>query len=451
MQRAFLIIRVCFFFLMGWLGFSCQQETKKTPEAYEVAVAWADLTNLITKTTPANSPTFASRCFGYVGLTMYESAVHGFPDYQSVANELNGLGSLPIPEKGISYNWILSLNAAEAEILRNIYIQTSDENKKRIDSLEQYFLTAFTTHPPNEGSVNKSVSFGKKIAQLIFEWSKTDGGHRAYLANFDKNLVFKDKPGGWKPPLYAQSFSHFPLHPHWGENRTFLAANSTIKDPAFIAYDTLPGSAYYNQFKQVYDKEKTLTREQKEAAIWWSDDPDETFTPPGHSYYLASLAIKKTRPPLIKCAETYARVGMSVADAFRDCWKWKYQFFSERPNTFIPQQIDPHWNSFWPDPPFPAFPSGHAIQAAATATVLTDLYGNNFTFTDSAHVGRKKDEIRNTEYKARFFHSFWELAQETADSRFYGGIHTPQDNITGLEKGKEIANNINKLNWKKTQ
>lgn len=140
---------------------------------------------------------------------------------------------------------------------------------------------------------------------------------------------------------------------------------------------------------------------------------------------------------------------MAVADAFINCWKWKYQFFSERPNTFIPDHIDPLWESFWPEPPFPAFPSGHAIQAAAAATVLTDLYGNSFAFTDSAHVGRPRDELRNTDFTARKFDSFWAVAEETANSRFYGGIHCPQDNEAGLIKGKEIGANINALHWTK--
>lgn len=419
------------------------------PEGFEVATAWADMTNYITKNTPANSPTFASRCFGYIGLTMYESVVNGYPEYQSIASELNGLGSLPQPEKGVGYNWIITLNAGQAEILRNIYIQTSDENKNKIDSLEQYYETLFKSTSKDTTIAGRSILYGKKIARSIFEWSKTDGGHRAYLNNFDKKLVFIDKPGCWRPPLFAQSFSHFPLHPHWGQNRTFLAADSSIPAPDFIPYDTTKGSPYYEQFMQVYKKEKALTQDEKEAAIWWSDDPDVTFTPPGHSYYLATVALRKTKPALIKCTETYARVGMAVADAFRNCWKWKYQFFTERANTFVPQHIDQHWESFWPDPPFPAFPSGHAIQAAAAATVLADLFGEKFAFTDSSHVGRKRDEIRNTNFKARHFNSFWEVAEETANSRFYGGIHTPQDNARGLDKGKEIANNINQLNWKK--
>ena len=41
------------------------------------------------------------------------------------------------------------------------------------------------------------------------------------------------------------------------------------------------------------------------------------------------------------------------------------------------------------------------------------------------------------------------MAEETADSRFYGGIHTPQDNEVGLVEGKKIANHVNELNWKK--
>ena len=448
-RQIILIKRFCQLLLLSSLFNSCRQENKKLAQDFEVATAWADMSTFITKTTPSNSPTFASRCFGYIGLTMYESVVNGYPEYQSVAPGLNGLGNLPKPEKGIDYNWLLSFNAGQAEILRYIYIQTSDENKRKIDSLEQYFEGLFRQHNVKEVSFNQSISYGKKIAQSIFEWSKTDGGHRAYLKNFDKTLVFEDKPGCWRPPLYAQSFSHFPLHPHWGKNRTFLAIDSAIADPVFIKYDTTPGSAYYNQYKQVFDKEKSLTQKEKETAIWWSDDPDETFTPPGHSFYLATLAIRKVKPDLIECAETYARVGMAVADAFRNCWKWKFQFFTERPNTFIPQHIDREWHSFWPDPPFPAFPSGHAIQASAAATVLTDLYGEPFEFTDSAHAGRKRDELRNADFVVRHFDSFWEVAEETANSRFYGGIHTPQDNTAGLEKGKEIGRNVNNLNWKK--
>jgi hypothetical protein len=431
------------------LMLGCDNNSAPKFEDHEIAEKWAEMTLFITQYTPANTPTYASRCIGYISLTMYESVVPGYPTHNSLVGQLNGLEKLPSIETGKTYNWQLSLNAGQAAILRNIYNQTSDENKAKIDSLEQLIFENVTSQIEDKALIDRSVAFGRSIAESIFEWSKTDGGHRGYLNNFDKKLVLPEKPGGWKPPLFAQSFSHYPLHPHWGKNRTFLKVDSELETPYMIPYDTAKTSAYYQQYMAVYEKEKQLTQAEKEAAIWWGDDPDVTFTPPGHSYYIATLVIKDKKPDLIHCAETYARVGMAVADAFINCWKWKYHFFSERPNTFIPQHIDERWESFWPDPPFPAFPSGHAIQAAAAAKVLSNLYGENFTFTDRAHEGRERDEIRKTDFKPRTFTSFWQVAEETANSRFYGGIHTPQDNKVGLEEGARIAENVNHLKWKK--
>ncbi|MEQ8530626.1 MAG: phosphoesterase, partial [Imperialibacter sp.] len=101
-----------------------------------MATGWAELSIYITKNTPSNSPTYASRCFGYIGLTMYESVVHGYPSYHSMAGQLNGLEALPIPDTGLEYDWLIALNAGQASIIKRIYNQTSDENKSKVDSLE---------------------------------------------------------------------------------------------------------------------------------------------------------------------------------------------------------------------------------------------------------------------------------------------------------------------------
>lgn len=414
----------------------------------QVVSAWVDLTIHILKDTPANSPTFASRSLGYIGLTMHESVAQTSDSVISMGGQLYQLNQLPKPNQNVVA--VLSLNVAQAQIIRSIYLQTSDKNKKRIDSLEQSIEKSLVeSRKISREQINASKKYGFQIAQKIFEWSKTDGGHRAYLRNFDKKLKFVQKKGGWKPPLYAQSFSHHPLHPHWGKNRTFSTKNDSLKPPNFISYSDKKDSDYYNQFLEVYNQEKSLTQQQKEIAIYWGDDPDETPTPPGHSYYLANQVIKAKKPDIYTCAITFAQLGMSLSDAFRNCWKWKYEFFSERPNTYIVAHIDSTWNSFWPDPPFPAFPSGHAIQAAACATILAKQFGENIEIKDLLHVGRRRDEIRDVDFKPRSFTSVWDLAKEVANSRFYGGIHTQQDNKQGLLKGKETAENILKLKWKK--
>ena len=112
MSRSLQKILTSFCILLTILALSCGREEDKSFTPQDVATSWADLTLYITKNTPANSPTYASRCVGYIGLTMYESIVHGYPEYQTLAGQLNGLEQLPQPEQGLSYDWVLALNAA---------------------------------------------------------------------------------------------------------------------------------------------------------------------------------------------------------------------------------------------------------------------------------------------------------------------------------------------------
>jgi hypothetical protein len=424
-----------------------QAETKLSD--LEIVTAWADMVLYVTCYTPANTPTYASRALGYIGVSMYESIVPGFTDYTSLSGQLNGIPSLPTIDSTKKYNWLLSLNAGQARILKSLYPHTSDENKTKIDSLEDALAT-LVGQEEKEQVIQSSVGFGRAVADSIFKWSTTDGGHRSYLNNFDKSLLLPSGVDNWRPSTFAQSISRFPLHPHWGQNRTFVKANGKLAVPVKNNYSADKNSPYYKQFLDVYEKSKILTEEEKAVALWWGDDPNETFTPPGHSYFLATLTIKKTKADLITAAETHARVGMAVADAFIDCWKIKYTYYSERPSSFVHANIDDMWEPFFADPPFPAFPSGHAMQAGALASVLKDLF-TDITITDDSHNGRPKDELYQVGYKSRTYHSFEQIANEVAYSRFLGGIHTYEDNSVGLQQGNKVGENVNRLQWKKVK
>jgi hypothetical protein len=420
---------------------------KKTPS--RVAVQWGEMTLHIIKGTRFSSPTYNSRCLGYLGLTMYECVVNSSDSPKTMANQVSGLSELPKPEAGQNYNWSLVLNAGQAFLLKELYSHTNKKNLAKIDSLETFILTEVNE---NTEVTSRSTAFGKEIATAIYEWSKTDGGHHGYLRNFDSTYQVIKGKGIWEAPARGQSTVRLPLHHFWGNNRTFAPDNFTLPVPKMeITFDYLPDSDYYKQMDAVRRKNMILTQAEKEIANWWSDDPSETFSPPGHSYHLATIAIKTEDADLLKAAATYARVGMAVADAFINCWKCKYTYHAERPASFIYYNISTLWNLYWPEPPFPAFYSGHAAQGSATATVLSDLYGNNFTFIDDSHVGRPDDYERQVSYKERVFQSFSEAANESAMSRFYGGIHTQQDNEVGLTEGKKIGQNINALIWYKNK
>ena len=73
-----------------------------------------------------------------------------------------------------------------------------------------------------------------------------------------------------------------------------------------------------------------------------------------------------------------------------------------------------------------SYPSGHSMQSAAAAAVLTSAFGDDFAFEDTT---RRGDGL-----KPRSFASFKAAADEAAISRLYGGIHFR----AAIERGQEL-------------
>ncbi|NID12834.1 vanadium-dependent haloperoxidase [Fibrivirga algicola] len=467
-----LIIPTVLTFCLLW---SCRfsahaQVTTARSAADPIAVTWADMTVRVMTKAPKNTPTYGSRAIGYLGLTMYETVLYASAHHQSVFKKISGTYALPKPDRHKAYCWELALNAGQAYMLKALYSYTQKE--QLIDSLETVLRQRYTSRLSPD-VVERSEQFGRAVASIIYDWSKTDGGHQGYDRNFPPDFVWPNGEGLWTPPLVGQSKSKLPLHPTWGQNRTFSVRNGKLPLPKPLAYSTNPTSQYYNQCKEVLERKKTLTSADQATVMWWGDDPTETCSPPGHSYNLATIAIRTSQATLVKAAETYARVGMAVADAFVCCWKVKFTFMVQRPSTFIQDNFNPTrswgpWLPFFLEPPFPSFYSGHAVQSAATATVLTELYGDAFFFTDNTHLNRLEDVytypstalakpghpdpqmvayVLTNKGKGRHYQSFWEAAQECAESRLMGGIHTRYENEVGLAEGAKIGRNINSLRW----
>ena len=438
-----------------WLSFeltSCKtSDPDPTPRsepdllvAYDQSVAldWVKLQLQLTKTTAGFGPPVAARAYALAGLTMYESLVPATTDHVSMAGQLNALDELPKPQTKQTYNWAVCLIAGQAGILKNLYATTSVANLTKIDSLEQTATLRYGTNSSAD-ELARSVAFGRTMATAIFTWSKTDGGHEAYKSLYPASYSLPTTPGSWKPTENGQAI---PMLPYWGNTRSLLTANANLSIPAPIEYSTDAKSPYYAQYLDVYTKNKTLTEAENQLAVWWADNPGATFTPAGHSYNIARIAAITTKAPLIKTVEGLCRVGLAVHDAFICCWKCKYKFHNERPYTYVRQVIDPAWKPFWPAPPFPGYISGHATQSMAMAEALTAVYGSAVAFTDDSHVGRSP-ELGTIPFLARSYKSFYELAEESALSRFLGGIHTRQDNELGLQQGQRVGRTINALRF----
>jgi hypothetical protein len=430
--------------LIAMLLTACNPVRPSAPTAShdaETATAWFDLALRLVKETPGFSPPVAARAYGYLGVALYETVQPGMDGYRSLAGMLNELETLPTPDPHARYDWSVAANSALATLMRQLFPTATPENLAAIDELEQKLAQGFG-EGLDAATFMRSQAWGRSVAEAIYAWSMTDGGHEGYMRNFPTEYAPPVGPGLWisTPSQFASA-----LQPYWGENRPFVSAPEACPAPPPPAYSEEPGSPMYAEALEVYKVGMQRTPEQIEIALFWADDPGRTATPSGHWISILGQVLDEGNHTLDMAAEAYARVGMAVADAFITCWKTKFDYNLLRPITYIQQIIDPTWNAEQitdpvVTPPFPEYTSGHSVQSAAAATVLTALFGEEYAFTDNTHA--------ELGLAPRSFPSFRAAAEEAAISRLYGGIHYRVAIENGLMQGDCIAANILSLSFR---
>ncbi len=401
-----------------------------------VATEWFKLYVQLARRSPGFSPPVAARAFGYAGITLYEALVAGMPGYQSLSGQLSAMPVMPLPPAGAQLDWPAVANAALAEIARDLYPTITDTPLRLINELEEELDAELVAQLP-EDVRDASRAYGRAVANAVFEWSKSDGGHEGYTRNVVGDYLQPMGEGLWEPtpPDYAP-----PMQPAWGQNRPMTpVGDASCAAPPPPVYSTDPGSQFYAEAREVYDSVRKLTDEQEEIALYWSDDAGATATPPGHSLSVATQLLEQGELSLAEAALLYARLGIALNDAFIECWQAKYEYNVVRPITYIQKFIDPNWNE--PEvtdpvrtPNFPEYTSGHSVASRAAAEILTDAFGDPWRFTDITHVDRG--------IAPRTFPSFYAAADEAAISRLYGGIHYRSAIENGLAQGACVGRRV---------
>lgn len=428
--------------LLSWTQPAQARQSTLPPVAtydHYVATAWFDLLNELVRQAPGFSPPVASRAIGYASVTLYAALQPGMPDAPSLVGQLNGLVWLPPADAADGYHWPLVANSALASINRRLFAHGGDAVRSAIDALEATLQTRYE-HAAPEDVVRRSVRRGREVAAAIFAWSQQDGGHEGYFFNYPHTYQPPQGPGMWSPtpPDFLRA-----MQPDWGQNRPFaMPTSDACAPPPPPTYSVAPTSPTYLEAMEVYTTVQTLSKAQRETALYWADDPTLTATPPGHSLAIATQVLRQENASLALTATTYARLGMAVADAFIACWEAKYTYNRVRPITYIQQVIDPTWNATAITdpvltPPFPEYPSGHATEAGAMATVLSAIFGDDYAFTDASQL--------RLGFAPRRYASFWQAAEEAATSRLYGGIHFHSANAQGLAQGRCVAAYANQI------
>jgi hypothetical protein len=364
-----------------------------------------------------------ARPFAYSGIAALESLGQ---DDNTFQENLNGLGALPKPDRFKSYFWPASVNAALAEFNRSFFTSANltPADLSAIDSLETAVSTSFVAE--NGSVINRSVAFGKSIADDIFAWSQTDRYNEDNAMTYTLLLG----PGLWQltPPVAA------PAGPFWGNDRPIISGSQkkTLPDPP-ISYSEDPNSAFYKMANDVYAASQVLTDDQKAMAIFWRDAPG--VTTPGHWMSIMQQVIKQTGSRLDKACYAYALVGICTNEARISVFETKYTYVLIRPVTYVRLVFqNPTWLPLINTPEHPEYISAHSVISEAASQGLATVFGDIGSFTDHTY-----------DYMGlapRTFQSFQAIATEAGNSRFYGGIHYQPSIDIGLKEGKKVASNV---------
>ncbi len=379
------------------------------------------------------SPPVASRTYAYMAIAAYEAARYEHSGYASLAAQVNKLTAFEQPETGKQYNY--SLAAVNALLLTAKTMVISED---LIEDFRQQMLKEFAATGMPQDVFGNSVAFGKKTADHVLAWAAQDNYKQTRA--FPKYTVTDDNET-WKPtpPAYMKA-----VEPYWSRIRTFLLDSATqFKPIPATVFSADTASKFYKEAIEVQQVGLQLTAEQTAIANFWDCNPfkmninghvmfaTKKISPGGHWINITRLACRQTKADLVRSAEAYVWVSLTLVDAFISCWDEKYRSRVIRPETYINLYISESWTPLLQTPPFPEYTSGHSVVSAASSVVLTRLFGDKFAYTDSTEV--------EFDIPVRHFTSFSQAAGEAAISRLYGGIHYMPAIKNGMLEGEAIG------------
>lgn len=266
-------------------------------------------------------------------------------------------------------------------IFTRFYPQLADSVNKLARQLMDSRVAAGTAFPSD---VKAGFDLGVRIAEKEIEYTKD------FISTAQWDGKIPDKPGLWK--------GRFALLPNAGQNKTIVLETASEFRPG-APPDFAKDMAELKNYKQTF-------RSLSNAFLWANS-----------SWFIDNLGKKIFENNLHLNAPRAARMNaiMAVAtyDGFVSCWDAKYTYWGIRPNqydtTFKPAILV--------TPPFPGYPSGHALLSSVSAEIFS------YFFPEDKELFRQK-------------------AKDAAESRFQAGIHFRTDNEVALDMGKKIANKI---------
>ncbi|MEP6845003.1 MAG: vanadium-dependent haloperoxidase [Panacibacter sp.] len=375
-------------------------------------------------------PMVASRNYVYANIAAYEVMVAGDSNYISLSGQIKTLPPMPKPDPSQKIDFPFASMIAFCKV-GNAVTFPEGSMDTYVDELKQKVKDAGMP----SGIFENSIDYSNKVADSILSWSKKD--NYAETRSATKFTVTNDE-GRWvpTPPMYGQA-----VEPHWMEIRPMVLDSAAefkpVRPPKYDPKNK--SSEYYQALMYVKKEVDSLTPDQKHIADFWDDNPfklnvsghvmygTKKFSPPGHWMNIVGILSQKKQADFSETVYAYTKAAIALFDGFISAWDEKFRSNYIRPETVINKYYDPEWRPYIQTPPFPEYTSAHAVISAAAAEVMTDIYGDNISYTDTSESEFGIPPLS--------FTSVRNAAKEAAISRVYGGIHYKHSCDIGNQQG----------------
>ncbi len=390
-------------------------------------------------------PMIGARNYVYANIAAFECIAAGDSNYISLSGQIKHMPSTPLPVKGSTVDYPLASLLAFTRVGNAV---TFPEG-----SMMGYY-DELVTKAKKAGMKSKMIDdtkeYAEAVSMAVLNWSKKDNYSETRSAS---KYTVTDEEGRWvpTPPAYTSA-----LEAHWMEIRTLVLDSAGMcRAPAPPKYNMKDTSGeFYRAVMEVKNAGSGLTDEEKHIADFWDDNPfkmnkighvmfgTKKFSPGGHWLNIVGIAAEKAGSDFGTTVYAYAKTSVALFDGFICSWEEKFRSNVIRPETVINKLIDQEWRPYIQTPPFPSYTSGHSVISAAAAEVMSDIYGDNFSYQDTSEIEFGIDH--------RSFNSFRDAAWEASLSRLYGGIHYTFDIVEGNIQGKKLGQLVvNRLRMRK--
>ena len=380
------------------------QGTAPRPDA-EVVIEWNDLLQSVVPAGGLSPP----RYYAMMHVAMFDavnSIERGYGRYRFSAWSVPGASS----------------EAAAAQAAHDVLVAQfpAADAVARFDAALQARLAGINPYRAKLGA-----GVGKAVAKQVLDWRQNDG-----WSNPPPAFVLPPLPGLYQPtpPAFGPpQFTQFP------DTLPFALPTPTIYLPRRPpALDSEAYAKGLNEVKNIGSATSTeRTAEQTQLARLFASVISSTVHW-GLWNHVARDTARDHHLSLSETARLFALLNVSIHDGVQTSHSSKFVYGLWRPVTAIRRadedmnpltDADPSWTPLLTTPPYPSYSGNMACVGASAARALALFYGTDavpFTAVWTGSGGNP-DVARN-------YAGFWQMAEDQANSRVYGGIHYRFDN-----------------------